>query len=139
MRRVLYDEDDQNGSLCPPLRLRARRDLPKNYEQIKTLCLGVREGICVARKGSYETLYTRKIAGHVVLWSLRRLAMCKYNRIENESIAVGMLYRGDALFHSHVIFRCRGPPPASEIWNLQIFQKMEEIRCALIKWSLAVA
>lgn len=24
--------------------------------------------------------------------------MCKYNRIENESIAVGMLYRGDALF-----------------------------------------
>lgn len=37
MRRVLYDEDDPNGSLCPPLRLRARLDLPEKYEQIKTL------------------------------------------------------------------------------------------------------
>ena len=51
----------------------------------------------------------------VVLWLPRRLAMYKYNRIENESIAVGMLYRGDALFYSHVIPRCRGQPPASEI------------------------
>ena len=54
----------------------------------------------------------------VVLWPPRRLAMCKYNRIGDESIAVGMSYRGDALFYSHVIPRCRGPPPASEIWNL---------------------
>ena len=49
----------------------------------------------------------------VVLWPPRRLAMCKYNRIGDESIAVGMSYRGDALFYSHVIPRCRGPPPVT--------------------------